>query len=273
MKKKQKNHIWLLLFLLLLGVFLSSGYRVGSYLFSSSASANQTEELIQSAVTVRPVEPTPAPSTQNTPVSSSSEPAYTQPVQPDNRAPIEVDFAALHQKSEDIIAWLYSPRTPINYHVAQAEDNDYYLYRMINGKENKSGTLFMDYRNNPSMSDQNTLIYGHAMSIGTMFGTLERYKQQSYYDEHPVMYLLTPDADYALDLVAGYMTDVQDPVFTIPETGEDTQVLLTHVLKKSAFRTKAELPEDPRLVTLSTCAYDFEDARFVVVGVLRILEK
>ena len=168
---------------------------------------------------------------------------------------------------------LYSPGTPINYHVAQAEDNDYYLYRMIDGKYNRSGTLFMDYRNDPAMTDGNTLIYGHAMSIGTMFGTLERYKRQAYYEEHPVMYLLTPEADYALDLVAGYMTDVEDIVFTIPETAEDTDALLAHVLKKSAFKTKAELPEDVHLVTLSTCAYDFENARFVVVGILRELER
>lgn len=286
MKKKRKNRILLLLILLLLIIFLYSGYHVASYFFSSHTAAEQTEELIQSAVTVRPAEPqlpqTPVPPAQSG-AASSAPPAQSSdtagetvpetPAPPDNKSPIVVDFAALHRKSEDIAAWLYSPGTPINYHVAQAEDNDYYLYRMIDGKYNRSGTLFMDYRNDPAMTDGNTLIYGHAMSIGTMFGTLERYKRQAYYEEHPVMYLLTPEADYALDLVAGYMTDVEDIVFTIPETEEDTDALLAHVLKKSAFKTKAEIPENVHLVTLSTCAYDFENARFVVVGVLRELER
>ena len=291
MKKKRKNRILILLILLFLSIFLYSGYRVGSYLLGSNAAAEQTEELIQTAVTVRPVEPqrpvppaqsaeallqSSAASSEQTSAASSGVPetvAPVEPMQPSNQAPITVDFAALRKKSEDITAWLYNPGTPINYHVAQAEDNEYYLDHMINGKENRSGTLFMDYRNDPSMTDHNTLIYGHAMSIGTMFGTLERYKRQDYYEEHPVMYLLTPEMDYALDLVSGYMTDVEDPVFGIPETEEDAAAQLAHILKKSAFRTKAEIPSDARLVTLSTCAYDFENARFVVVGVLRELEK
>ena len=288
MTKKRKNRIMLLLILLLLSVFLYSGYRVGSYFLGSNAAAEQTEELIQTAVAVRPVKPQlPAQSTETLPQSSAASSMQTsaassgvpetvapmEPVQPSNQAPITVDFAALRKKSEDIAAWLYNPGTPINYHVVQAEDNEYYLDHMINGKENRSGTLFIDYRNDPSMTDHNTLIYGHAMSIGTMFGTLERYKRQDYYEEHPVMYLLTPEMDYALDLVSGYMTDVEDPVFRIPETEEDAAAQLAHILKKSAFRTKVEIPSDARLVTLSTCAYDFENARFVVVGVLRELEK
>ena len=288
MKKKRKNRILLLLILLFLTIFLYSGYRVGSYFLGSNAAAEQTEELIQTAVAVRPAKPQlPAQDTETLPPSSAASSMQTsaassgvpetvapvEPVQPSNQAPITVDFAALRKKSEDIAAWLYSPDTPINYHVAQAEDNAYYLDHMINGKVNRAGTLFVDYRNDPAMGDRNTLIYGHAMSIGTMFGTLERYKRQAYYDEHPVMYLLTPEADYALDLIAGYMTDVSDPVFDIPATDEAVDAQLEHVLKKSAFRTKAEIPEDARLVTLSTCAYDFENARFVVVGVLRELER
>ena len=288
MKKKHKKRILLLLILLFLAAFLFSGYRVLTYLLDSNSAAEQTDSLIEAAVTLRPAGP-PQPSAgtaeevkppQEQPAASGSssgsaveEPVPADPVQKTNQAPIVVDFAALWKKSEDVVAWLYSPDTPINYHVAQAEDNAYYLDHMINGKVNRAGTLFVDYRNDPAMGDRNTLIYGHAMSIGTMFGTLERYKRQAYYEEHPVMYLLTPEADYALDLIAGYMTDVSDPVFDIPATDEAADAQLEHVLKKSAFRTKAEIPEDARLVTLSTCAYDFENARFVVVGVLRELER
>ena len=282
MKKRRKNRILLLLILLFLAAFLYSGYRVVTYMLDSNSAAEQTEELIEAAVTLRPEEqprqpadqqkPTPTPPVSST-TDAETPPVAEEPTPTAEKAPIVVDFAELWKKSEDVVAWLYSPDTPINYHVAQAEDNVYYLDHMINGKTNRSGTLFMDYRNDPAMTDRNTLIYGHAMSIGTMFGTLERYKRQVYYEEHPVMYLLTPEVDYVLDLVAGYMTDVSDPVFGIPATDEEADAQLAHVLKKSAFRTKAEIPEDARLVTLSTCAYDFENARFVVVGVLRELER
>ena len=70
------------------------------------------------------------------------------------------------------MAWLYAPSSGINYVVAQAEDNDYYLHRLLNGTEAKAGTLFMDYQNHSDFSDWNTMIYGHHIKNGTMFASL-----------------------------------------------------------------------------------------------------
>ena len=73
------------------------------------------------------------------------------------------------------MAWLYAPGSGINYVVAQAEDNDYYLHRLLNGTEAKAGTLFMDYQNHSDFSDWNTMIYGPVS-----YTHLDVYKRQAY---------------------------------------------------------------------------------------------
>ena len=108
------------------------------------------------------------------------------------KAPISVDFAALKAENPDIVAWLYSADTPINYPVVQSDDNNYYLRRLTDGSYNSNGTLFVDFRDAPDFSGFNTIIYGHRMKSKAMFGTLPGYLEQEYYEEHPVMYLLTP---------------------------------------------------------------------------------
>ena len=78
-------------------------------------------------------------------------------------APISADFDELQSKNPDIIAWLYSEDTPINYPVVQADDNSYYLRRLTDGSYNTNGTLFLDYRCAPDFSGFNSVIYGHRM--------------------------------------------------------------------------------------------------------------
>ena len=108
------------------------------------------------------------------------------------KAPISVDFAALKAENPDIVAWLYSADTPINYPVVQSDDNNYYLRRLTDGSYNSNGTLFVDFRDAPDFSGFNTIIYGHRMKSKAMFGTLPGYLEQEYYEEHPVMYLICP---------------------------------------------------------------------------------
>ena len=101
--------------------------------------------------------------------------------------PISIDFDSLLSRNKDVIGWLYCPDTVINYPVVQGENNDQYLRKDLDGKYLVSGTLFADYRNGALGEDANYIIYGHNMKNGTMFSLLAKYKQQSYYDKHPVI--------------------------------------------------------------------------------------
>lgn len=186
----------------------------------------------------------------------------------DEKAPISVDFAALKAENPDIIAWLYSENTPINYPIVQAEDNQYYLRRLTDGSYNTNGTLFMDFRDAADFSGFNTIIYGHRMRSKAMFGTLPGYLEQDYYSEHPVMYLLTPDASYRLDIVSSFILRSDSDIYAPMDTNEAKKEFLDKIATDSAFKPNIEFGTDDRFVCLSTCTYEFENARLMVVAKL-----
>ena len=186
-------------------------------------------------------------------------------------APISVDFEKLKQENDDIIAWLYCEGTPINYPVVRAEDNSYYLHRKTDGEYSFSGTLFADYLNKGDFSDNNTIIYGHNMKNDTMFGTLAEYRNQEYFNEHLEMYLLTPDKEYKVELVAGVTENSTSMVYKLPLKDEDKKKIICEMLEKSTFEAEYTFSSNDKFVMLSTCSYVYDDARYVLVGVLKEL--
>lgn len=182
------------------------------------------------------------------------------------QAPITVDFNYLKEQSDDIVAWLYMEDSTINYPVAQASDNQYYLNHLPDGTRNRSGTLFADYRNSGTFTDLNTVIYGHNMKNDTAFGTLELYKEPEYYEEHSVMWLLTPNKTCKLELIAGYVTSSDSPIYLQDLTWGRQMEVVTEAMQKSTFDSGAELQPEDRFVSLSTCSYEYSDARYVLIG-------
>lgn len=183
-------------------------------------------------------------------------------------APITVDFDMLLQKCPDVIAWLYCPDTVINYPVVQSDDNQYYLSRLMDGSHNTAGTLFADYRCSPDFSDQHTVIYGHNMKNNTMFGTLPEYGKQEYYEAHPVWYLITPEQNYKITLFAGYVTPSDSVVYGFEKTKEEQNRILNEAFEKTMFSADVDIKEDDCILIFSTCSYEYENARFVLMGIL-----
>jgi len=184
--------------------------------------------------------------------------------------PPTVDFASLQQQNPDIIGWIYSAGTPINYPVVQGESNEEYLYRMANRTNNRSGSIFLDCQNDSELLDENSILHGHNMSNGSMFAELLKYSDQKYYNEHPRIWLVTPEETYSLELFAGFVTASDSEVWklTFPEE-EDFTEWKSKMVKYSYFQSQVTPQEGEKVMTLSTCTYDFDGARFVVMGVLR----
>lgn len=187
----------------------------------------------------------------------------------DKKLPIEVNFEVLKTENKDIVAWLYSEGTPINYPVAQAKNNDYYLRRLLDGTYNQAGTIFMDYKNSSDFEDYNTIIYGHNMKNDTMFGTLINYKNQEYFNEHKEMYLFTENKNFKIELFAGYITSSESDIYNLPKNSSTNENLVKTAMKKSTFKSEIEVSKEDRIITLSTCSYDFENARYVLLGRLK----
>ena len=187
-------------------------------------------------------------------------------------APIDVDFEVLLSKNQDIVAWIYCPDTPINYPIVQAEDNEYYMHRLLDGNNSYPGTLFMDFRNSSDFSDWNSVIYGHNMRNDSMFGTLPDYKKKSYFESHREIYLLTPEYDYVINVLAGFVTPNNSELYNAlrPEDAEKER-LLKNWLDSSILASEDYPASEDRMITLSTCSYEYENARFVLVGSLEKL--
>lgn len=240
--KTAKKILYYVILAILLGVFAFSAYKIYSYYAEKRSSTKLNEEIVYE---------------------------YTIRKTGERKEYFEVDFDQLREKNGDAVAWLYLPDTTIDYPVLQHGDNDYYLNRQIDGSYNKNGSIFMDYRSAPDFSDHNTLIYGHHMLHGNMFGLLVEYKNSDYYAEHDHMYIMTPQGTYRLDLLCGTVVEATDPIYDTDPAPE----AIASCVSRSTFKSNLDLPgEDAKLVTLSTCSYEYDNARYVVVGVLTPVE-
>lgn len=259
--------------LFFLGVAVFSGYEIVRILAEYRAGENAYDE-VQQHIHIPPSEPTQA--TENTkPIviteELSEEPAEeieTEPPKPNIVFP-EVDFDALREVNEDVVGWLYIEGTNINYPVVQGEDNKEYLNKLFDGEYNGAGSIFMDCRNSPDLSESNTILYGHNMKNKTMFSELRNYLKQETYDAYPIGLYITPEGNYWFEMVAGLVSHATGPSWQLDfDSEEEVLQWIQDAMAHSSF-TSTTVPElGDKVITLSTCTYEFQNARFVLVGIL-----
>jgi len=183
-------------------------------------------------------------------------------------AEVEVDFAALKKVNSDIIGWIMIEQTVINYPLLQGSDNQKYLTTAYNGQSNRQGSIFMDCNHSPDFSNRHTIIYGHYMKNGSMFGALANYSGQSFYDSHRYFYILTEDGLARYEIVSAYTADVGGMTYqrAFPESG-GYEAFLGYIMGQSQIESGAELTAADQIVTLSTCTpSSSRQLRFVVHG-------
>ena len=180
-----------------------------------------------------------------------------------------VDFESLGADYPGITAWLLSEGTYIDYPIMRGDDNSFYLNHLPDGTKHRSGSVFLDHRSGTDFSDRNSVLYGHMSKAGDMFGSLKYYRDKSYFDTHPVMYIFTPEKDYALVLFAGYLLDsgVEVPPINFKDDAE-FEKHINDIKQRSFFKTEIDVTADDRIVSLATCAYDYANARWIIVGKL-----
>lgn len=178
-----------------------------------------------------------------------------------------VDFAGLSAINPNVAAWLILEDTQINCPVVQGADNTFYLNHTFDGTRNSVGALFIDSNNTPGFADQNTIIYGHHMKDGSMFAILQQYQSQAFFEAHPHMRLLTPEGNYLVELFAAYATDVTANSWrrTFGDEADFTS-WIAEAKDRSDFVSDVDVRPSDRVVTLSTCSYVFDNARYVVLG-------
>lgn len=254
-----------LLILLLAAGLIFSLWQLGSYYMERRQSSEATDTLYTQAVA------TPIPDAASATEPENAEPQTTE--EPEDvwaeYAPFSMDFSVLWEQSKDVVAWLYCENTVINYPIAQYRDNEYYEERLLDGSWNAGGTLFLECRNQKDFTDFQSFVYGHNMVNGSMFGTLDEYYHQSYYDEHPVMYLLTPEQYYKVELVAGVVTPIDSWLYEMDYSDPMRKADLVYTWRQlSTFEPAVDYSEEDRFLVLSTCTYDYDNARYLLIGKL-----
>ena len=176
-----------------------------------------------------------------------------------------MDFDALRAENPEIIAWLNIPGTDIDYPVLQGEDNKYYLNHDAQKQPNKNGALFLDYRAHADFSDYSSVIYGHYMSSGMMFQNLVKFKEKDFFDSHSEVVFYTPEETRRLEIIAVALVPSSSDLYNYAFSSPSEQEAHLQLLKEKARyqRDTAFAPGD-RLLLLSTCSYEYTEARTIV---------
>ncbi len=166
-------------------------------------------------------------------------------------------FDELLQINDDTVGWLKVNNTRIDYPVVQGNDNKYYLFRDFKKNKNSMGWVFMDFRNNPNDLDPNTIIYGHNIKGGIMFGQLSQLLQKSYLSKESNNYI-------TFNTKQGNMKWRIFSVYRIPETTdylqnnfytkEDFKAFINMIQSRSTHQFNVTVTENDKILTLSTCS-------------------
>lgn len=169
----------------------------------------------------------------------------------------------LDSKNKDFKFWLKIDNTNIDYPVVQAKDNKYYLNKDFYNQESKSGSIFIDYRNNPN--SQNLILYGHNMRNDTMFNNLLKFKDEKFFNQKNKIRIIKDDKEYIYEAFSAYTIEANYD-YLIPDfpNNKAFEEYIREVKNKSLFKSNLSVSDKDNIITLSTCSYEFEDVRTVV---------
>ena len=257
-RRKKSKALYYVILLVLVGILVFSAVKIISYFKEQAAAADAQNGVISDYT-----KPGGDQDNTNTPDSNDDDKNSDGQTKLDDET-IDVDFDKLCADYPDVVGYIYAANTKIQHAIQYGKGNEYYLSHDLYGNSNSNGSIFIEQVNSSSFSDNNTIIYGHNMKTGMMFAGLRNYHtDKGYYAAHPYMYIYTPTQNYKLQLFAGFVCEHDDEVYNTSLT----QSQLEAMAAKSDFKSSYGIPTG-KTVTLSTCSYEFSDARYVVVGEL-----
>ena len=239
-KRRRKNGkaLYYAVLIVLLGVLVFSSVKIITYLKDQKNAENKQNEINNSFITPDPNVPGTDANSSGTDTDNSGESKKDEkPKEPDPES-IIVNFDKMQAQYPDVVGYVYSADTVLKYPIVQTSDEggEYYLYRDIDGNNNKNGTVFLDWRCNSDFTSQNNIIYGHNMKTGQT---------------------------YKVNLFAGCIVEHDADVYSL--TLSDSYI--QECIQNSTFKSSYGAPTG-NILTLSTCDYDFDNARYVVMGEL-----
>ena len=186
---------------------------------------------------------------------------------PESIEELEYSFQQLLSMNPDVCAWLTIDNTNIDYPVVQGKDNFEYLNMDILGEEATAGSIFLDYQNNREFRDFYSILMGHHMQGGKMFGDVGLFVDEDFFQKNHTGTIYLPDRIFELEIVAILSADAYDQtLYRIKwDTAEEKEQLLAHIMETALFTRGEPLAPEDQLLALSTCSSSYTNARYLLI--------
>lgn len=235
--KKKKNTIYNIIIGICVVVFLFAAYKLGTTLYTYYSENKFNEEVIEEYV------------------EKTEEGVISY-----------VDLPAIREKNTDVVGWIYIPGTKVNYPLLHGKSNKSYIKHNYLKNWQESGSIFIEAANSGDLSDAHTIIYGHRMKNGSMFGNLGKYTKESFRNSHPYVYILNTNMLWEkYEIYSEYTAEITDGTYSIfARSGKGYDEFVKLTMDKNEYSgTKA--PEGEKLITLSTCTNNLDADKRITV--------
>lgn len=225
--KDSKKIFFILIQLILIGVFIFSGYQIYIWHIDNEKNSDLIEDIKESKT-----------------VDDSNESL--------------VDFNMLKNKNPDTIAWINVEGTDIDYPVVQTINNDYYLNHSFDKSVNGAGWIFLDYKNKLDGTDKNIVVFGHNRRDGSMFSSLKNILKAEWYNDESnrIITFITEQENINYEVFSVYQIENEDYYIKTDFTGNSFSNYLQTIKKRSIKNFGIDVDENDSILTLSTCAND-----------------
>lgn len=177
-------------------------------------------------------------------------------------------FADMHQKYEDMVGYVSISNTGVQYYVFQSDDDEYYLSHNRSGKKSTSGEIFLDYRCDIGNIERRLIVYGHNMRNSSMFGSLDKFKKKAFWEKNPIVEFDTLYACYRWQIFSVQIVDIEktgnDIIRTDFRSDEEWYAYILNCKLQSLYAIPVQITKDDIVLTLSTCTYEYDDARLLI---------
>lgn len=182
-------------------------------------------------------------------------------------------FEKLQQINPETVGWLHIYGTHIDYPLVQGTDNEKYVTTDSVGEYAPTGSIFLDFRSRPDFSDFNTIIFGHHVENGLMFGDIGKFTDSDYFDEHKYGSIYYKGRERGLELFAILEVDAYDTEIYTPAIEGDgaRQNYYRYLINQAKYARDIEIGSQDHIVLLSTCYLDVTNGRHILLG--RITER
>lgn len=186
---------------------------------------------------------------------------------PDEAEGLSYNFSQLMAMNPDVCGWIVMDHTGIDYPIVQGEDNFEYLDKDALGNPEISGSIFLDWQNNRKFTDPYMVLMGHHMQAGKMFGDLDKYSDEAFFQKNTTGKIYLPDRMLDLETAAFLTVDAYDKYIyrTQWNDASEKQELLKRIYEQAQYTRGEELTTEDQILALSTCSTSGTNARHVLI--------